>query len=128
MKVFFITDFELKFAYREKTTEKDKSNLKTMLKLEIFSQYYNIRTRQAWTCNIFEFGSSVHNFMLSSARPMMHVGVTIWVKLFKNGPSKICGRQPLKNFTWYILEYLDPYDHDQIFEALVNSSLDIFTC
>ena len=21
------------------------------------------------------------------------------VKLFKNGPSKICGRQPLKNFT-----------------------------
>ena len=33
-------------------------------------------------------------------------------KVFKNGPSKICGRQPLKhlkrcgNFTWYILEYL----------------------
>ena len=21
----------------------------------------------------------------------------IWVKIFKNGPSKICGRQPLKN-------------------------------
>ena len=21
----------------------------------------------------------------------------IWVKVFKNGPSKICGRQPLKN-------------------------------
>ena len=28
-------------------------------------------------------------------------------KVFKNGPSKICGRQPLK--TWFILEYLDPY-------------------
>ena len=33
-------------------------------------------------------------------------------KVFKNGPSKIYGRQPLKhlkrygNFTWYILEYL----------------------
>ena len=22
---------------------------------------------------------------------------SIWVKVFKNGPSKICGRQPLKN-------------------------------
>ena len=31
-----------------------------------------------------------------------------WVKVFKNGPSTICGRQPLKNFTWSILEYLDP--------------------
>ena len=31
-----------------------------------------------------------------------------WVKVFKNGPSKICGRQPLQNFTWSILEYLDP--------------------
>ena len=30
----------------------------------------------------------------------------IWVNVFKNGPSKICGRQPLKNFTWTILEYL----------------------
>ena len=27
-------------------------------------------------------------------------------KAFKNGPSKISGRQPLKNFTWSILEYL----------------------
>ena len=55
----------------------------------------------------------------------------IWVKIFKNGPGKICERQPLKNlkwcallrqalslqvfqrlsstnFTWSILEYLDP--------------------
>ena len=56
----------------------------------------------------------------------------IWVKVFKNGPSKSCGRQLLKNlkwygllrqtislqnfyrpssrnFTWFILVYLDPY-------------------
>ena len=26
------------------------------------------------------------------------------------GPSKICGRQLLKNFTWPILEYFVPYD------------------
>ena len=31
-----------------------------------------------------------------------------WVNVFKNGPSKICGRRPLKNSTWSILEYLDP--------------------
>ena len=24
-------------------------------------------------------------------------------KVFKNGPSKICGRQPLKNVTWYFV-------------------------
>ena len=27
---------------------------------------------------------------------------------FKNEPGKICGRQPLKDFTWCILQYLDP--------------------
>ena len=33
-----------------------------------------------------------------------------WDKPFKNGPSKICGRQALKNFTWSILEYLNTYN------------------
>ena len=28
-----------------------------------------------------------------------------WDKVFKSGPSKICGRQLLKNFTWSTLEY-----------------------
>ena len=26
----------------------------------------------------------------------------------QNVPCKICGKQPLENFTWSILEYLDP--------------------
>ena len=26
-----------------------------------------------------------------------NIVLNIWVKVFKNGPSKICGRQPLKN-------------------------------
>ena len=26
---------------------------------------------------------------------------SIWDKVFKNGPSEICGRQPLKNLKWY---------------------------
>ena len=25
----------------------------------------------------------------------------IWDKVFKNEPSKICGRQPFKNLKWY---------------------------
>ena len=29
-----------------------------------------------------------------------HNGI-IWDKVFKNGPSKICGRQPLKNLKGY---------------------------
>ena len=48
----------------------------------------------------------------------------IWVKAFTNGPSKTCGRQPLKDLKWSlhiflkavfqkftscILKYLDPY-------------------
>ena len=28
-----------------------------------------------------------------------------WDKVFNNGSSEIFGRQPLKNFTWSILEY-----------------------
>ena len=28
-----------------------------------------------------------------------------WDNVFENGPSKICGRQPLKHFAWSILEY-----------------------
>ena len=35
--------------------------------------------------------------------------MNIWDKVFQNGPSKICGRQPLKNFTWSILECFVPY-------------------
>ena len=57
---------------------------------------------------------------------------SVWVKVFKNGPNKICGRQPLENlkeyclpkaaytsseslkaafhkFTWPIFEYFAPY-------------------
>ena len=45
---------------------------------------------------------------------------SIWVKIFKNGPSSICGRQPFKSFTWSTLEYFDPFKtlrniHDEAF-------------
>ena len=43
----------------------------------------------------------------------------IWHKVFKNGPSKICGRQPLNNFTWSVLEYFVSFvvDCPSIFTA-----------
>ena len=42
------------------------------------------------------------------------IDIDIWVKVFKNGPSKICGKQHLKNlkchkFYLLVLEYLDPF-------------------
>ena len=40
---------------------------------------------------------------------MQVIGICIWDKVFKNGPSKIFGRQPLNNFTWSILEYFVPF-------------------
>lgn len=33
----------------------------------------------------------------------------IWDKVFTDGPTRICGAQPLKNFTWSILECFGPF-------------------
>ena len=35
---------------------------------------------------------------------MFDVSVTGKTHGIQNGPSKICGRQPLQNFTWSVLE------------------------
>ena len=37
------------------------------------------------------------------------MGKGIWDKVLKNRQSKTCGRQPLKNFIWSILEYFVSY-------------------
>ena len=42
-------------------------------------------------------------FVWKPTRVIRFLDSQIWDKIFKNGPSKICGRQPLKNFTWLIL-------------------------
>ena len=34
----------------------------------------------------------------------------IWATVFKNGPSKVFQRLSSTKFTWYILEYFNPYD------------------
>ena len=38
----------------------------------------------------------------------------IWVKVFNIGQSKICRRQPVKNFTWFILERRNSYNLNKI--------------
>ena len=47
--------------------------------------------------------------------------VVRWDKVFENGPGEICGRrgkQPLKNFTWSILEYFVP-DIEQVAKSYI---------
>ena len=34
------------------------------------------------------------------------VGINIWDKVFKNGPRKICGRQPLRKQTIVLFNFL----------------------
>ena len=36
--------------------------------------------------------------------------MVIWDTLFKSGPSKSCGKQPLKNYTWSTPEYFAPHN------------------
>ena len=52
---------------------------------------------------------SVINYFCEKPHPIclteFWIQLYMWGKVFKNGPSKICGRQPLKNFTLSILEY-----------------------
>ena len=55
----------------------------------------------------------------------------IWVKVFKNGPNKICGRQPLKSlkgyglhkvdFTLSVLEYFVSYFVSDALPALIRA-------
>ena len=50
-------------------------------------------------------------FLLNEHVQIFQYGSTLtnkWDKVFKKGPCKICGRQPLKNCTWSILEYFVP--------------------
>ena len=35
-----------------------------------------------------------------------YANTDIWNKVFQNEPSKICGRHPVKSFTWSVLEFL----------------------
>ena len=75
--------------------------------------------RLAWFRNTYE-GPGMFVYLLSIYIISLHslhqtdIGLftltyihIIWDKLFKNGPSKICGRQPLKNLKRYGLPKAD---------------------
>ena len=47
----------------------------------------------------------------------------IWVKVFKNGPSKICGRQPLKNLKCYGLP-----KHNTLANVMNHNSVVMLYC
>ena len=64
----------------------------------------------------FKFLSGIPNFKVEISFSSSRISIItsdsfaiIWNKLFNNGPGKICGRQPLKNFTWSIPEYFVPF-------------------
>ena len=46
-------------------------------------------------------GWFIFNKLFNLTMDMIHLKACyIWVKVFRNGASKICGRQPLKTFKW----------------------------
>ena len=49
--------------------------------------------------------------------------IIIWVKVFKNEPSEICGGEPLKNFTCSILECFGPFEDKKTY--LINEFYDL---
>ena len=72
-----------------------------------------MKNRQVWlSCGksalVYGYRFSKFHYLLMQVKTL-HSAKDIWVKVFKNEPSKTYGRQSLKNFTWSILEYLDPF-------------------
>ena len=66
--------------------------------------YYSLCTKLLRFSNALNHLSKLKTYLQS------HFSLgSIWVKVFKNGPSNIWGRLPLKNFNWSIFEYLDPF-------------------
>ena len=39
--------------------------------------------------------------IFTTAQQIIGQCINIWANVFKNGPSKICGRQRLKNLKWH---------------------------
>ena len=64
----------------------------------------------AFSCARIEpISSQTSGFLTFAGGIEMRYWPEILVQVFKIGPGKIYGRQPLSNFAWSILQYLDPY-------------------
>ena len=68
--------------------------IETMLSMYLCKLYYSSPNGFQLLHWVLKSYFSVHNSLLRKF---------IWDKVFKNWPSKICGRQPLKNLKWYSL-------------------------
>ena len=83
--------------------------------LEVYKE--NIGLRWVEHCRIFhrvqrlayKFNYNIFRLysLITRNVKLKHMGRVIQV--WKYGSSKICGRQSLKNFTWFILEHLETY-------------------
>ena len=64
-----------------------------------FLEYFQVTVSDELTVSpIFSF-TKVYTVLMKNI--YIFLKSDIWVKVFKNRPSKICGRQPLKNLKWY---------------------------
>ena len=69
-----------------------------------FLEYFQVTVSDELTVSpIFSF-TKVYTILMKNIH--IFLKSDIWVKVFKNRPSKICGRQPLKNLKWYGLPKL----------------------
>ena len=126
-------------------------------KLQFFVQcfYLNFNTLQVNISLLYPLKASENlSFCLLCPWTKQEVNWTnIWVKEFKNGPTKICGRQPFRklkryglpkpkqtispqtfyrlsstNFTWSILEYFDRLTFRKYPENIMNVLFTLKTC
>ena len=92
--------------------------LENSLKTFDFSDKYALYALPEYICNYIDIRSGYIKILLFAS--LRESSFTFsnnetqdiyqtWDKIFKNGPSKICGKPPLKNFTWSIRKYFVSY-------------------
>ena len=111
--VFLLPTFITKLVSGEVLTDNNLMKKSCNRKTANFTKLSQKVLQLSKTCSEIYFGKPLKNSFNSvrsfntfyskwtSSRNFKDFTAT-WVKVFKNGPSKICGRQPLKNLKWYL--------------------------
>ena len=68
---------------------------------ERFKWMYKVKTFNLYWIIIIEKVSFEVHIFLSTITQKANAQMNKWERVFMNGPSKICGRQPLKKLKWY---------------------------
>ena len=76
-----------------------KAVFRTLSKMECFAKIAN-GLAVSYFCKMLHF-TCFTEFWIYFSRDFSSQSMILCDKIFKNGPSKICGRQPLKNLKWY---------------------------